>query len=437
MADVTMPRLSDTMEEGTIASWLKKPGEQVNRGEVIAQIETDKATMDLTAFEAGTLQEILAPEGATVAIGQPVARIGSGNGSAKASAPADTLAPAKTPAPAETAAPPAETPAPDKAPAAAETPAPPKAPAPKPTEAPSADNEAPTPNDGKTRASPMARHIAAEHGLALADIPGSGPQGRVIRSDVEAALKSATPDSPQSSVLSPQSSTGEEDERVTLSQMRRTIARRMAESTRTIPHFFLTTTVDASELVKLRKQILDQTADAGMKISFNDMIVKAAALALRKVPEVNVSFAEDSLIRHKHAHIGIAVATERGLIVPVVRDADQKSLGQISRETRDLAERANAGKLQPADYTGATFTISNLGMFGVEQFNAVINPPEAAILAVGAITREPAEHDGEIVLRERLKLTLSVDHRALDGAIGARYLQALKQLLEKPMLLLV
>jgi pyruvate dehydrogenase E2 component (dihydrolipoamide acetyltransferase) len=212
----------------------------------------------------------------------------------------------------------------------------------------------------------------------------------------------------------------------------------MAESTRTVPHFFLTTTVDATELVALRKQLVDQTAEgAGIKISFNDLVIKGAALAIRRVPEVNVSFAEDSLVRHNHVHIGIAVATERGLIVPVLRDADQKSLGQIAREARDLAERANAGKLQPTDYSGGTFTISNLGMYGVEQFNAVINPPEAAILAVGAIQREPAEHQGEIVLRDHMKLTLSVDHRALDGAIGARYLQALKQLLEKPMLLLV
>jgi pyruvate dehydrogenase E2 component (dihydrolipoamide acetyltransferase) len=219
--------------------------------------------------------------------------------------------------------------------------------------------------------------------------------------------------------------------------MRRTIARRMADSTRTVPHFFLTTTVDATDMVRLRKEIVEQIADSGVKITFNDLVVKGAALAIRKVPEVNVSFAEDSLIRHSHIHIGVAVATERGLIVPVLRDVDQKTLSQIARETRDLAERANSGKLQPAEYTGGTFTISNLGMFGVEQFNAVINPPEAAILAVGAIQREPAEHDGEIVLRDRMKLTLSVDHRALDGAAGARYLQALKQLLEKPMLLLV
>jgi pyruvate dehydrogenase E2 component (dihydrolipoamide acetyltransferase) len=219
--------------------------------------------------------------------------------------------------------------------------------------------------------------------------------------------------------------------------MRRTIARRMAESTSTVPHFFLTTTIDATEMVTLRKQILEQTADAGIKITFNDLVVKGAALALRKLPDVNVSFAGDSLIRHARINIGIAVATDRGLIVPVLRDPDQKSLGEINRQTADLAERARSGKLQPAEYTGGTFTISNLGMFGVEQFNAVINPPEAAILAVGAIAREPVEHEGQIVLRDRMKLTLSVDHRALDGALGARYLQALKQLLEKPMLLLV
>ncbi len=458
MADVTMPRLSDTMEEGTIASWLKKPGEQINKGDVIAQIETDKATMDLTAFEAGTLQEILAPEGSTVAIGQPVARIGKGaataakpaSASTKSAAPnakAESLPAEATPhakASAANGAAPSEPPpreAPDTSAATLD-----KAVLPDTTEAAGtspvkgetaeAREEGPAHADGKTRASPMARHLAAEHGLDLGSISGSGPQGRVIRADIEAALSAKSSDAAAPTGEEGAAQTGD-DERVSLSQMRRTIARRMAESTRTIPHFFLTVTVDASELVKLRKQIVEQTADAGIKISFNDMIVKAAALAIRQVPDVNVSFAEDSLIRHKRIHIGVAVATERGLIVPVVRDVDQKSLGQISRETRDLAERANSGKLQPADYTGGTFTISNLGMFGVEQFNAVINPPEAAILAVGAIAREPAEHAGEIVLRERLRLTLSVDHRALDGAMGARYLQALKQLLEKPMLLVV
>jgi pyruvate dehydrogenase E2 component (dihydrolipoamide acetyltransferase) len=297
----------------------------------------------------------------------------------------------------------------------------------------------------------MARHIAAEHGLDLTSISGSGPQGRVIRADVEAALAQTQPQQqapsepttppqeaaqpPRGPTVQPPSADG--DERVQLSQMRRTIARRMAESTRTVPHFYLTTTVDATELGVLRKQINQQTAEAGVKVSFNDLIVKGAALALRKVPEVNVSFAEDSLLRHSRVHVGIAVATDRGLIVPVIRDADQKTVSHIAMEARSLAERANAGKLQPPDYTGGTFTVSNLGMFGIEVFSAVINPPEAAILAVGAITREPAEFGGEIALRDLLRMTLSVDHRALDGAIGARYLQALKQLLEKPMLLLV
>jgi pyruvate dehydrogenase E2 component (dihydrolipoamide acetyltransferase) len=406
MAEVTMPRLSDTMEEGTIAAWLKKPGEQVNKGEVIAQIETDKATMDLTAFEAGTLQEILAPEGSTVAIGKPVARIGSGKADAAAAAP-----------------PAAEEPR-------SETPVTP--PEPRTTPQPESSDSA----NGKVRASPMARHVAAEHGLDLSDISGSGPQGRVIRADVEAALSSGDTRVADEQPT-PSAPTTDGEERVQLSQMRRTIARRMAESTRTIPHFFLTTVVDATELGALRKQINDQLADSGTRVSFNDLIVKGAALAIRKVPEVNVSFAEDSLIRHSHVNLGIAVATDRGLVVPVVRDADQKSVSQIAREARDLAERASAGKLQPPDYSGGTFTVSNLGMFGVEQFQAVINPPESAILAVGAIASEPAEFQGEIALRDRLRLTLSVDHRALDGALGARYLQALKALLEKPMLLLV
>ncbi|MDQ3809764.1 MAG: 2-oxo acid dehydrogenase subunit E2, partial [Chloroflexota bacterium] len=276
---------------------------------------------------------------------------------------------------------------------------------------------------------------------------GSGPQGRIIRADVEASLASrptpATPaqpsaaPAPQAAPTAQAAPVPQHDERQPLSQMRRTIARRMAESTRTVPHFFLTITVDASELVKLRTQVLEQLAEEGVKVSVNDLVVKAAALALRKVPDMNVSFAEDALVRHNRVHIGIAVATERGLIVPVVRDVDQKTLSQVAREARDLGLRAQAGKLQQAEYSGGTFTVSNLGMFGVEQFNAVINPPEAGILAVGAIVREPAEFQGQLMLRERMKLTLSVDHRAADGAIGARYLQALKALLEKPLLLIV
>jgi pyruvate dehydrogenase E2 component (dihydrolipoamide acetyltransferase) len=404
---------------------------------VIAQIETDKATMDLTAFEAGTLQEILAPEGATVQIGKPVARIGAGAaaapaGASKGSAKEDS-APSSAASPPAAEATDAEQPqTPEAKQNVAEAPEPtaeprPQQPAPEPTgpqRQPSAEA------NGKVRASPVARHIAAEHGIDISKIQGTGPQGRIIRQDVEAALKSTSQQEPETEAQQP---TTDQDERVPLSQMRRTIARRMAESTRTVPHFFLTVTVDATELVKLRKQIVDQ----GVKVSFNDLVVKATAQALRKMPEVNVSFDEDALIKHSHVHIGIAVATDRGLIVPVIRDADLKSLSQIASESKALATKAQEGKLQPNDYTGGTFTISNLGMFGIEQFNAVINTPEAAILAVGAIAREPAEHDDEIALRDRMRLTLSVDHRALDGATGARFLQSLKDLLEKPLTVLV
>jgi pyruvate dehydrogenase E2 component (dihydrolipoamide acetyltransferase) len=233
---------------------------------------------------------------------------------------------------------------------------------------------------------------------------------------------------------------GEDDEVVPLSQMRRTIARRMAESTSTVPHFFLTTAVDVTELLQLRKQVNEQLAAAsedGLKVSVNDFVVKATATALRQVPEANVSYAGDNLIKHHRVHIGIAVSLENGLIVPVIRDADQKSLSQVARDSQDLAARARAGKLQPPDYTGGTFSISNLGMFGVEQFSAVINPPEAGILAVGAAQKEPAEYQGQIALRDRMRLTLSVDHRALDGAGGARLLAAIRKLLEQPLLLLI
>jgi pyruvate dehydrogenase E2 component (dihydrolipoamide acetyltransferase) len=444
MADVTMPRLSDTMEEGTIGSWLKKPGDQVSKGDVLAQIETDKATMDLTAFEAGTLQEILAPEGTTVAIGQPVARIGTG-------APAQSA-----PKPVEKAEPPGaeatgsqQPQTPEARENVAEAPEPSTSPAGRGRREAAGEGSAsaethPSPpisqrekeQDGKVRASPMARHIAAEHGLDLGRIQGSGPLGRVVRADVEAALSAGQ----RPTAIPPEAAPpalGPDDERVPLSQMRRTIARRMAESTRIVPHFFLTIAVDATELSSLRRQLVEQLESEGIKPSINDLVLKASAQTLRRVPEVNVSFAEDALIKHYRVHIGIAVATDRGLIVPVLRDADRKTIRQIAQETRDLVGRAQQAKLQPPDYTGGTFTVSNLGMFGVEQFNAVINPPEAAILAVGAISREPAEHQGQIVLRDRMRLTLSVDHRATDGATGARFLQELKKVLEKPLLLLV
>jgi pyruvate dehydrogenase E2 component (dihydrolipoamide acetyltransferase) len=421
MADVTMPRLSDTMQEGTIAAWLKQPGDEVKKGDVLAQVETDKATMDLTAFEAGTLQEILAEAGATVPIGEPVARIGSG------ASPLPEGEGVKSPVPMGEA-------------------------GRSPGEGSAAGGDANGVDSAKVRASPIARHIAAERGLDLTQVQGSGPLGRVVRADVEAAVAAAGPGGRAApELVSRPDSTAppaggphpppllDGDERVPLSQMRRTIARRMAESTSATPHFYLTATVDATELVALRTQLLAQAELAGeeIKVSINDLVVRAAAVALRRMPEINVSFGGSDLIRHSHVNVGIAVATDRGLIVPVVRDADRKTVGQIAAEARDLAARARDGKLQPADYSGGTFTVSNLGMFGVEFFTAVINPPESAILAVGAVTREPAEYQGEIALRDRVRLTLSVDHRALDGAMGAGFLQLLKKLLEQPLLLLV
>jgi pyruvate dehydrogenase E2 component (dihydrolipoamide acetyltransferase) len=443
MADVTMPRLSDTMEEGTVAKWLKRPGDPVQRGEVLAQIETDKATMDLQAYDSGTLQEILVDEGATVPIGQPIARIGPAGATASRSTdgpPAAEATQAEQPAaprPGRTAPPrPEESAERGRGDGGTEERGRPQAPTERPGP-PTADGAA----AGKVRASPLARRMAEEHGLELASIRGSGPEGRVIRADVESALAARPAPAEAIPVARAPAAVGmeREEERVPLSAMRRTIARRMAESTRTIPHFFLTATVDATELVNLRRQLVQQLEAAGedTKVSLNDLIVRAAALALRRVPEVNVSFAEDALIRHGQVHVGIAVALENGLVVPVVRAADQKSVGQIARESRDLVERARAGKLQPAEYSGGTFTVSNLGMFGIEQFNAVINPPEAAILAVGAVVREPVEHQGQVALRDRMKLTMAIDHRALDGATGARFLQTLKKLLEQPLLLLV
>jgi len=439
VGEVTMPRLSDTMQEGTIGSWLKHPGDDVKRGDVLAQIETDKATMDLTAFESGTLQDILVQEGSTVPIGQPVAVIGQGGATAPPAPP-----PVAEPDAAQ-AGPPADQtgqPAPPEVPKA--TPAAPEGQAPAPPP--------PTPagdGTGKVRASPVARHIAAEHGIDLVSLHGSGPLGRIIRADVEAALSSTSPGDTDGQPATPTADVRSQpataaalepdDERVPLSQMRRTIARRMVESATSIPHFYLTATVDATDLLVLRAQ-LNQQAEAageGLKTSINDFIVRAAATALRQVPDVNVSFAEDSVVRHGRVHIGIAVATDRGLLVPVIRDADKKSVGQIARESRELAGKARDGKLQPADYSGGTFTVSNLGMFGVEHFTAVINPPEAAILAVGGVARQPAEHRGEIALRDRLTVTVSIDHRALDGATGARFLQALTRLLEQPLLILL
>ena len=457
MPQVFMPRLSDTMTEGTVSTWTKGVGDRIEKGDVIAEIETDKATMELEAYDAGVLEQILVDVGKTVPIGEVIAVIGDGSGAAaavSASATPAESAPATpaTPAPA-TVAPAATAPSAPAAVAAA-------------VAAPSAPNGTPPPSSNGTHplASPLARNIARDAGLDLTTVAGSGPGGRIVRADVQHAIAalgstaagSSATASPQTAppaaavapvVAAPspaapavQLQTGPDDEEIALNNVRRITARRLVESMQQAPHFYLTSVVAADELVAARARINEGLAalaatsgEAATKVSVNDIVVKAVAVALRAHPEVNVSFGGDKLIRHHRIHVGVAVALPDGLIVPVIHDADTKTVTQISAETRDLATRARGGKLKPDEFTGSTFSVSNLGMFGVDQFTAVINPPEAAILAVGATKQEPVVRDGQIVVGYTMAITLSVDHRALDGATGAKFLADLTALLENPL----
>jgi pyruvate dehydrogenase E2 component (dihydrolipoamide acetyltransferase) len=453
-----MPRLSDTMTEGTIAKWLKHPGDQVQKGEILLEIETDKATMELEAYEAGVVEKVLVDEGQTVPIGQPIMLIGSGDGASEETGDRrqetggdgakDESAPAS-----------GEGGQVQDAATAPEAPGGDAPPTPQPTGQPQHAGEgeaerpapqAPAPEtNGEVRASPMARAIARELGVDLAAVQGSGPAGRVIRADVEKAAQGGTPSPPSpppqageaerpapQAAAPVQAGPDQEIEEIPLGNIRRITGRRMVESLQSAPHFFLTALIDVTGLLALRAQINEQLAEGEQRVSVNDLIVKASALTLRAVPEANVSFAGDKILKKKRIHVGIAVPTERGLTVPVIRDTDQKSVGQIARESHALIEKARAGRLAPADFSGGTFSVSNLGMFGIEHFTAVINTPEAAILAVGAATKEPTAVNGEVAIRDRMRVTLSVDHRALDGADGARFLQELKKLLEAPLRLL-
>lgn len=422
MSEVVMPRLSDTMEEGELAKWLKNVGDPVKKGESLAEIETDKATMDLEAFEDGVLEQQLVTEGTIVPIGQPVAVIGDGSG-AKASTPA---APAAA-APAEAASTPAvESPAAAPVSVAASI-------------AP-ADAGGQT---GKLRTSPLARKVARDHGIDLGSVVGTGPQGRIVRADVEAAIAGGATAAPSVSVPSvsaaqpaaPQAAPmpfSAEDEEVAVSKIRLVAARRLTES-QAVPHFFLTSIVDVERLLAFRKEVNAGLEAQGIKVSVNDLLVRAAALALRLHPDANSSWAGDKLLRHAHVNVGIAVATDAGLLVPVVADADRKSLSEIATETVALAGKAREGKLKLNEMTGGTFSISNLGMFGIDQFTAVINPPEAAILAVGAASPVPVLRDGALVEVPKLKITLTVDHRVMDGAVAAAFLRELVGILEQPL----
>lgn len=436
MPDVLMPRLSDTMTEGVLSNWLKSEGDEIHRGDILAEIETDKATMELEAYDDGTLTKILVAAGTTVPVGEPLAIIAGPDDSAgSAAAPAEeptTVAPAQGPGPASP-----ELPATDPA---------------------SGSSTQAAPRDVRVRATPLVRSLAHERGIDLAAVHGSGPGGRIIRADLEdltitSAVAPSRPTSPKDSSasaaptaqLAPAAQraraatfapTGADDELLPLTAIRRISAARLTESA-TAPHFDLTVVVDVASLLRFRAEVNAQLATDGVKVTITDLLVRACAVVLRAHPEVNASWGGDHILRRGHVNIGIAVAIADGLMVPVIRDADRKTAREIGAEARELGERARAGRLAPDEFSGGTFTISNLGMFGISEFTAVINPPEAAILAVGASVESPVVKDGQVTTTTTMRLTLTVDHRVIDGATGASFLRDVVRVLEEPLRIVV
>src|SRR2546421_14483 len=425
---VHMEALSPTMEEGRLVKWTKHEGDAVKSGETLAEVETDKAVMELVARADGQLIKVLAPEGTTVPVGNVVAWIGKPGEKVEGDGAG---APAKT----EQRAPSAvrSAPEPEQRTQSAVRSAPEVAPA-----------DAP-----RVKASPLAKRIAKDAGVDLKLVQGSGPGGRVVKRDLEeagrrergevrraAAQPVVPPEAPLLSPISPAVRGGAAVEDVPLTQIRKTIAKRLATSLGPIPHFFLTTEVDMERAAEARDALNRQLGDRG-KVSFNDVIIKATALALTKHRACNAWFQDDHIRYWNDVHIGMAVAVDDGLITPVIRDADRKALLDIGREARELAEKARSRRLQPNDYTGSTFSVSNLGMFDIDQFTAVINPPEAGDIAVGAITSKPVVADGQVVPRRGLRITMSCDHRVIDGATGAAFLKTLKEMLENPLAMLL
>ncbi|WP_373059004.1 dihydrolipoamide acetyltransferase family protein [Gemmatimonas sp.] len=428
---VMMEALSPTMEEGRLVKWVKNVGDAVKTGDTIGEVETDKAIMELVARGDGVLRAQLVPEGTTAAVGAVIGVIAAADEDIAAltggSAPAPVVAAAPAAAPAAEVAPEAT-----------------------PTAAPAAD--APS---GPVRSSPLARRMAAEKGVDIGAIHGSGPGGRVIRRDIEgaaasdsaasapiaattapavAAAPAATSSKSAPTAVATTMQIDGEFKDVALTQMRKTIARRLSESIGPVPTFYLTSEIDMTKVGQLREQMVANGDQ--YKVSVNDIVIKAVAIALTRHPECNAHWMTDHIRYFSAAHIGMAVATDDGLIVPVIRDAHLKGLGQIGKDARELAKKARERKLQPAEFTGGTFSVSNLGMFGIDQFTAIINPPEAAILAVGATETKPVWENGQFVPRQRMRVTLSCDHRVIDGAVGAKFLQTLRSLLEAPMMML-
>jgi pyruvate dehydrogenase E2 component (dihydrolipoamide acetyltransferase) len=418
---ILMPALSPTMTEGTLARWLKKEGDTIKAGDVIAEIETDKATMEVEAVDEGVLAKILVPEGtAGVAVNAPIAEL-AGEGGAK-------------PAPA------------------------PKAEAPKPAPAPAAkaafdpQPEPPKAGNGHDKgervfASPLARRMAAQAGIDLAALKGSGPNGRIVKADIEAAMSGAAPKAAEAKAEAPAPAAAPTPkapaapiaaphEIVPHSTMRKVIARRLSESKATIPHFYATVDVELDALLKLRAELNAKSPKDGpgaWKVSVNDMIIKATAIALRRMPKVNASWQDDGMVMYQDVDISVAVSIPDGLITPIIRKADQKGLAQISNEMKDLAARAKAGKLKPEEFQGGSFSISNMGMYGVSDFSAIINPPQAAILAISAGQQRPVVKDGALAIATMMTVTISVDHRVIDGALAAEWLGVFKGIVEDPL----
>ncbi len=423
---VIMPKLSPTMEEGQVSRWLKKEGDSVSMGEPLAEIDTDKATMEMQALSTGVLRKIIIQEGESAPLGQMIAIVGDPDEDIS-----ELLKQAEQPA--------AQVSQPQPADARAETSKPESQPATgNGREAAEVIQAEPS---GRLIVSPLAARMAAEAGIDLRSLSGSGPGGRIIKRDIEAAMNqpevTAAPQRHLRAVetIRPATAGASPYRDEPISEIRRTIARRLVTSLGPVPHFFLTTEIEMDRAVSMRADV--NALDPEIKISVNDILIKILAAALVKHPEINASF-QDKIIRYyEQADIGVAVAIEDGLITPVVRAADQKSLSEIAREVRELAERARTRKLRPEEYTGATFSISNLGMFGIDEFTAVINPPESGILAVGAVTAKPVVRNGEIVIRQMMRVSMSCDHRVIDGATGAKFLQTFKKLLENPLYLIV
>ena len=455
--NILMPALSPTMEKGNLARWLKKEGDKIKSGDVIAEIETDKATMEYEAVDEGTLAKIVVPEGTQdVAVNSVIAVLAGEGEDVKAAASAAKAAPAKAPEKKAEVAPATTKPSPQRQEAPRD--APPKPSSAPPSEKPSAKAAAETQqvaHGNRVFSSPLARRLAKEAGIDLGRVQGSGPHGRVIARDIDAAksgkgLRATAAGGPQGVAMAPAMSDQlilslyepNSYERVPHDGMRRTIAQRLTASVQTVPHFYLTMDCDIGKLLAAREEInaaapKDKDGKPAYKLSVNDFVIKALALALQRIPDANVSWTEGGMLKHKHSDIGVAVALPGGLITPIIRSAESKSLSAISNEMRDLAVRARARKLKPQEYQGGTSSVSNLGMYGIKDFTAVINPPQSTILAVGAAEERAVVRHGKIEAAHVMSVTLSCDHRSVDGALGAELIGAFKRLIENPVMMVV